>query len=478
MSNSRARKHEMPVGVEWQKILRFSLPLIFGQLFHQIYHAVDGIVVGRYVSQAALAAVGACMPLTMLFFAFAMGLSAGAGIMVARYNDTKKYADVRKTSATALIVLGILGLFMTLFAWFGAKFLITNVLNIHVPEVRDMAIRYFQISSLGIWAIFLYDCMFSMVRPLGGSKTILFFMSLSALVNLVLDIIFVVPLDMGITGAAIATVLTNIMSLLLGVIYMRKNYELLRFPLRELKIDVEKARMIFHLALPAVFQQVIMAIGTLFVHRAVNSFGEETMVAFTVGSRVDGFLFCAVFGFNHIVSHLTGQNIESGRMERVKRTWLHGVLLTSVVTLITASAMYVFADEMTRLFGVSGEALHQSVDFICHNSMFFLLFAINGITLAVMHGADDVVFTTSTLILSFAVRVVATYICAYALNLGYESLWLTIPFGWIVSAVLGHIRYFSGAWKKKAPVLLAHHHSSDHMESYESLEELEEHFYE
>jgi len=445
-------KNDMTVGTEWKKILTFSLPIMIGQLLQQLYNAVDGIVVGQYVSQNALAAVGSCMALVMMFMAFAMGLSMGSGIMIAQYFGAKKHDELRRCASTAMLLLGAVGTVMTLVAVFGSKFLVTHVLKIEIPEIRDLAILYFWISSLGMGFQFLFNCISSILRSIGDSRATLYFLIFSAVMNLVLDLFFVVTLNWGVAGAAIATAFAHVVCMMFSLIYMMRKYPMFRFKLRELEFDPSKAKIILRLGLPAVLQQGIMSMGHLFIQRVVNGFGEHTMAAFTVGTRVDGFLFTTVFGFNSGVTTFTGQNIGAGRIDRVKTAWKRGLLMSSIVTCSASLIVYLCAGQLTGLFGVSGIAMAQSVEFIRYNCIVFPVFALNGITLAVLQGSGDVVYTTSASLTSLIIRISSTFLLAYVFQIGYTSIWLTIPIGWTVSFIMGLIRYFSGAWQKKALV--------------------------
>ena len=442
-------KTDMTQGTEWKKILSFSLPIIIGQLIQQLYTTVDGIVVGRFVDQNALAAVGSCMALVMIFMGLAIGLTTGNGIMIAQYYGAKKQDELSRCVSTSMILIGALGIAVTLFTVFGARFLVTSVLKVDIPEIREQAITYFMVSSIGMGFHFLFTCVNSILRSIGDSRATLYFLVFSALLNLVLDLLFVVALDWGVAGAGLCSIIVYLSCMIVSMIYMFKKYPVLRFRLKDMKFDVSKAKVIFRLGLPAVLQQEVTSLGHLLIQHVVISFGADTMAAFTVGTRIDGMLFAIVFGMNAGISTFTGQNIGAGEIERVKNAWKRGLLMSGLITLFASSTVFVFAAPLAQLFDVSGEAMTRSVEFLKYNCTFFTIFALNGVTLAVLQGAGDVLFTTVASLTSFTIRVTVTFLLAYVFKIGYTSIWLTVPFGWTASLIMGLIRYSRGAWKKK-----------------------------
>lgn len=444
--------NDMTVGTEWKKILLFALPIMAGQFLQQLYNTVDGIVVGNFVSEAALGAVGACTSLAFLFLAFSNGFGMGCGVMISQLFGAGRMDDVRRAVATGLILLGGMGFIAMLAGYFGADWLVSHVLNLKQEALAKTAVSYFSIYALGMVFQFLYNCVASILRAVGDSKATLYFLCVSAVMNLVLDILFVAGFHWGVAGAAVATVLSQIACVLVCFVYMFAKYPMFRFAKGEFRFDLRLGLLCLKLGAPMSLQQAIVSCGNVVMQRLVNHFGETTMAAFTCGLRIENYCMIPALGFNSAMSMFTGQNIGAGKLDRIERGWRSAVKLSLLVTLVIATALFAGAYPLSALFGVDGEAQLQAVDYIRFVSYMMLIFTVYLTTNGVVQGSGDALYASICSFSTLGVRVALAYTLVFFFDFDYHVLWRCIPVGWVFAAILALHYFLTGKWKNKSVI--------------------------
>ena len=448
-------KNDMTVGSARRTIALFALPIMIGNLLQQLYNTVDGIVVGNYVSEAALAAVGSCGTLAFVFLAVSIGMSAGCGIYIAQLFGAKRTDELKSAVSTSLILLVGLGLVLAIFGAVCARWLLRGLMNVTDAAILDDATVYFAIYSIGLLFQFAYNAVAQILRSIGDSRATLYFLAVAAVANLFLDLLFVVVFRWGVAGAAIATTLAQMGSVAVSFVYMFKKYPMFRMSRKEFVFDRKKCGIILALAVPATVQQCVVSFGHVFMQRLVNSFGEVTMAAYTVGSRIENYIFVPIQGFHVGMSTFAGQNIGAGRIDRVQKGWRQIQGLAFITTAVFSALVWGFAGPISGLFGVAGETMSQAIQYCRYQSIFFVIFSAYMVSNGTLQGAGDVKYTGFATLGSLAVRVLAAYGLEAMLHIGYTICWLTVPLGWGVGLVLSFARYFSGVWKKKAVVTAA-----------------------
>lgn len=444
---SKART--MTEGTEWKIILLFTLPLMAGNFLQQLYSAVDGIIVGNFVGENALSAVGTCTPVTMLFLAIAMGMSTGCSILIAQLYGARRYDDMRQAVSTSLILVGVIGLILSVVGGVIARWTLTHILNVPDSFLSD-ATAYFSIYCFGLVFQFAYNIVSFILRSLGDSSATLYFLLVSSVTNIVLDLLFVVVFHWDVPGVAIATVIAQALSAVVSIVYMFKKYPLLRFGKGEFRFHKDKGLLALKLGIPTTLQQCVISSGHIAIQRVVNTFALTAAV--TAAMRVENFVLIPIFSFNVGMSTFTGQNIGAGRLERVRR----GFRATLAMGLATCAAVaviaYVFAAPLAGLFGVSGDTLATSVRYLRFIAPWFLVFCVFIVANGVLQGAGDVVYTAANTISSLIIRCIAAYTMAYLTPIGGAAAWMSMPFGWVYSLFLTGGRYLWGPWQKKALV--------------------------
>ncbi len=432
-------------------ILLFSLPIMAGNFLQQLYNTADSVIVGRFVSQSALASVGTCSPLTMLFIALAIGFSTGGSIIVSQYFGAKMMDDLRKSVATSLIMLALIGIVLSIVGVISSRPLLKNLLAVPESTLED-AVIYMQIYCCGLVFQFVYNAVAAVLRSLGDSKATLYFLLISSLANIVLDLVLIINFNMGVAGAAIATIFSQFLSALVSVIYMFKKYEILRFARGEFRIDREKLALITKTGIVTTVQQCVVSMGHILIQRVINSFGTDLMTAITAASRVENYVLIPIFGFQAGMSTFTAQNVGAKLTDRVINGYKRTLVMVVICCAAVVGLILVAAEPLVGLFGVEGHAMELGVQYLRCLTPFFVLFGFYMCTAALLQGAGDVFYAMLCTMFSLLLRIVLTYLLAYKTPLGYTAIWWAQATGWFLCSGMAFGRFLLGTWKKKALV--------------------------
>ena len=452
------KRRDMTVGAEWKELLLFSLPIMAGQFLQQLYNTVDSIVVSSYggatreICNAMFAAVGSCTSLIFLFLAISLGLANGGGVLVAQLYGAKREEELRRAASTLLITQAALGAALAVFGCLGANMLVVGLMRVTDAASRDYAIEYFAIYAVGLVFQYVYNAVAGILRAVGDSKASMYFLIVSAVLNTVLDLWFVISFGWGVVGVAVATVIAQAVCAAFSIFYMFRRYPIFRFRRSEFVFDTDKFRLCLKLGIPAIIQQAVVSLGNVFIQRLVNSFGQVTMSAFNAGNRMESYALIPIFGMNNAEASFTGQNVGAMKYDRVKGAWRYGTLMSCAMSLVIAAALYFLAPDFARLFSLDGEALAQAVEYQRWMSCCIILFATYMPTTGLLQGAGDAVWTSMTSFTTLAVRVCAAYLMVYAFDVGYAACWLNIPFGWGLGVLMSIPRYVSKRWMTKRVV--------------------------
>ena len=441
----------MTQGKEWKHILLFTLPIMAGNLLQQMYNIVDGIIVGNFVGQSALSAVGTCTPLTLLFLALAIGMSNGCAILIAQYFGAKRWTELRRGVSTSIIMLVALGAVVSVAGLALSWPLLAVVMGVPGTAL-DFALIYFRIYSVGLLFQFAYNIAAAILRAVGDSKATLYFLLVSAAANVVLDLLFVAVLDWSVAGAAVATVISQALSAGVSLVYMFRRHEILRFTRAQFTFHRATGLLALKLGVPTALQQCVVSCGHIAIQRVVNSFGDNLMAAFTAGLRLDQIIMVPIQGFNVGMATFTGQNMGAGRLDRVPRGYRATQLMSCGVCIVLSVLSWIFADPLVSIFGVEGAPHAMGVEYVRFAAPFFLLCALYRNTGAILQGSGDVVAAACITLGSLGIRAGATYVLAYLTPVGYAAAWTSLPIGWSLALVAAYLRYKFGPWKKKGIV--------------------------
>ena len=444
----------MTQGTIWKQIFFFALPIMLGNLLQQLYNTVDGIVVGNYVSQDALAAVGGVFALTFLFLAISMGMGGGGGIIVAQMFGAGRMEEMRRAVSTLLIMLITMGVFFSVLGAVFARFFVETIMRVTDKNILELSIVYFRIYALGLIVQYLYNAISSILRALGDSKSTLYFLCVAAVMNIILDLLFVLKFNWGVFGVALATVISQVACAAVSLVYMLRRYPMFCFKKGEFVFDTKIFGMALKLGIPATIQQVVISLGNVFIQRLVNAFGAATMTAFAVGHRMESYTLIPMFSLNMGLSTFTGQNVGAGKFDRAVKGLKVTLLMSVGIVAFLCVLLYIFSPAFALVFGMEaeGEATRQCIQMLHFLSFAFPLFALYFPSGGMLQGAGDAMIATVASITTLGVRVACAYLLAYAFQFGYPSTWVTMPVGWVCAAVITYARIFSGKWKTKAVV--------------------------
>ena len=427
----------------------FAVPLILGNLFQQFYTTVDSVIVGQFVGEDALAAVGASYSLTSVFIMIAIGGGIGAGVITSQYLGAGNYGKMKTSVFTALnsflglsIVLGIIG--------FMANEQILRALN--TPEnIMADAVLYLKIYFVGLPFLFMYNILSSVFNALGNSKTPLYLLIFSSLLNIVMDLVMVKVFGLGVAGVAVATLFAQGLSAVIS-------FRLLMRQLKSYQTKEERYRLfdpamlgnMFKVALPSMLQQSIVSIGMLLVQSVVNGFGSSVLAGYTAGMRIESICIVPMIALGNAVSTFTAQNLGAGKPERVKKGYVAGMKIVAAFAVLICLFLTLLHDPIINAFLEEGSditAYETGTSYLSFIAFFFVFIGLKAITDGVLRGAGDVVVFTLANLVNLGIRV--TFAFTMAGILGVKAVWFAVPIGWATNYLISFIRYLSGKWSRK-----------------------------
>ena len=449
---------DMTTGSEARHIIAFALPIMGGLVLQQLYNTVDSVVVGRVLGEQALSAVGTCASLTFFLVSFATGLCNGGGVLFAQLFGAKRMEDLRRSLSTGLLLLGAFSLLVTLLAMAFSGPLFASL---KVPEeIRASALSYFRIYCIGLLFQFIYNVVTAALRSVGDSKATLFFLLISSVLNILLDMLFVIVLKWGVAGTAIATVFCQAVCAVVSVVYMAGKYEFYRFGKGEFRYEGEKAKLILKLGIPTMIQMCIVSGGNVLIQRVVNDLGTSAIAANTAAGRIEGYLFVPAQGLNNGISTFSGQNIGAGLPDRVRSGRRKARTILVPVAVVMAVFLFIFARQLIALFGVEGDALQLGIRHLKFIAPFFAFFCLYMSNTGVLTGTGDVKAASGITLAVLAVRVALTYIFCYGFHMGFAALYVPNPIGWVVGLVISYLRFRGCKWENMSVVKSTRSHAS------------------
>lgn len=429
-----------------QALLIFVMPIIIGNLFQQTYTMADSAIVGRFVGEQALAAVGASYALTNIFICIAIGGGMGASVIVSRYFGAKQYDNMKLATYTSF--LAFLGISVLL----GGLGLLCSrgiMVLLQTPaDVLDMAVEYLNIYFIGLPFLFMYNILSAMFNALGKSKIPLVFLIFSSVFNIVLDIIMVTKFQMGVAGVAWATLIAQGISAVLSfVVFM---WRLRRFPCKHTKLfDKKELLSMTKIALPSILQQSTVSIGMMLVQSVVNSFGSQALAGFSAAMRIESICIVPMSSIGNAVSSYTAQNIGAGKPERVTAGYHVANWLAVAFAVILCVVLELFYHPIIALFlGDSGTptAVATGEGYLVFIGWFFVLIGFKMAIDGLLRGAGDMKLFTVANLVNLFIRVFLSVTLAHKVGIG--MVWYAVPIGWAVNWAISFAQYRTGKWKR------------------------------
>jgi len=437
---------DLTTGSVGKNILVFATPMLIGQVFQQLYTFVDQIIVGNYLGKEALAAVGASFPIIFTLIALIIGIASGGTIVISQYFGAKNFFKVKRAIDTLFIMLAGAAVILTVV---GLTFLEDIRRLIRLPEeLMSHTKNYLSIYISGLILFFAYNAVAAVLRGMGDSKTPLYFLILSTIINIGLDLLFIVVLGWGIEGAAYATIIAQGTAFIVSVIYLDNNHELIRFNIKEFAFDPSIFRQSLKIGLPTGMQHTFVSLGLLALMGIVNTFGTNVVAAYTAAGRIDALAVIPAMVFAQALSTFVGQNIGAGKIDRVKRGLWRTLFMTSAVSATMTVIIILFKYPLMRLFTEDAEVIRLGGEYLTIVTSFYLIFTTMFVFNGVMRGAGDTIIPMFiTLFALWVIRIPAAYLLSN--RLGETGIWWAIPAGWSAGMILAVLYYRVGNWKKK-----------------------------
>lgn len=445
---------DMTVGSPWKSIVMFTVPMLIGNIAQQLYSTVDSIVVGKYVGDNALAAVGSAMPILNMLLVLFIGISVGANIMVAQYFGAKNREKLSYAIGTSITVTAISCVFLIFVA---TPFIKPILIALNTPDsILEWCSGYLTISLVGIAGMAYYNILSGIIRGMGDSFSALIYLLVATVINIILDLYFVAKLKMGVPGVALATVVAQVVSSVLCLIKIARMRESFDFGFKYLKPKASYVRTLVKLGLPSGLTQAIMSSAMIVVQSLTNQFGELFIAANVVIMRVDGFAMMPNLSFGTAMSTYAGQNVGAGKYDRVIKGAKQGTLIAAGCSAAITGAILLFGKSLMGVFTDTPELVEMSYRLMKILAVGYIAMAVTQSLSGVMRGAGDTMTPMwISLITTVCIRVPLAYGISFltrtpALPLGIkECIQISLVTCWIMGAVLTSVFYARGKWKEK-----------------------------
>lgn len=446
---------DMTVGRPWEDILVFTLPMLLGNIAQQLYNAVDSVVVGNYVGDNALAAVGSAGPIINLLIVLFVGISVGASILVSQYFGARNREALSMTIGNCITITGIASILMTVIGLIVVR---PMLVLLNTPSsILDWSTSYLQIILIGILGMGYYNILSGVLRGLGDSISALLYLLVASGLNIVLDLVFVIYFNMGVNGVALATSLAQAVSAILCIRRLSKMKDLFDLKAKYFKLSKIHVMNIIRLGVPSGVTQAIMSMAMLVVQSLTNSFGEQFIAANVIVMRVDGFAMLPNFSFGTAMTTYAGQNIGAKAHDRVVKGSRQGLMLGVGTSALITMAILIFGKSLMAIFTNTEELVELSMNMMRILAVGYIAVAVTQCLSGVMRGAGDTITPMWISIVStIVIRVPLAYGMVYLTRSEQfpqgrkECIFISLLIAWILGAVITSIFYKIGKWKNKA----------------------------
>ena len=441
------RDVDMTRGNVYGLLIEFAVPLLLGNLFQQLYNTVDTWVVGNYVGKEAFSAVGTVNPIINMLIGFFMGLSVGAGVVISQYYGAKQTDKVSDTVHTALVMTGVLGV---LFTAIGVSMTPLMLKFMKTPaEVLPEAKRYLTIYFSGIFGLMLYNIGAGILRAVGDSQRPFYFLVLSASLNIVLDLLFVLAFHMGVAGVAYATILSQGISALLVLFVLLRADNCCRVQVRKLKMHWDVLKKIVKVGIPAAIQMAITAFSNVFVQSYINYFGADCMGGWTAYTKIDAFLFLPMQSVAMGATTFVGQNLGVNDVARARQGVSAALKISALITVVLMAPVVIFAPHLVRFFNDTPEVIEFGTLFLRMMSPFYVLCCVNQILAGSLRGAGDSRTPMFIMLGSFVVfRQIYLFCVTHFVSNTIVPVALGYPAGWLVCSTATYLYFRFAHWEK------------------------------
>ena len=439
---------DMTKGSIMPKLIRFALPVLLGMLFQRIYNFADVYIVGKFLGDDALAAVSIAGSGMYLLQSVMMGLTTGVSVVIAQYYGAKEEQKVTETFVTSIYVAAGSALLITIIGVIGARPLLCALQT--SDDLMQDAWVYLVTIFAGSIGTMLYNWISAVLRSLGNSVVPLIFLVISSALNIVLDILFIAGIPMGVAGAALATVLAQVISGVLCLLYAFKILPMLRLSKEKMHMDAGIAKLILIYGVPTGLQMSIMSISDMTLQAMINTYGTALVVAYGVSTKVEGLGWQMADAIGTSLGTFVGQNVGAGNLDRVKKGVRCAYLMDIICYGIFCPVIWFFASPIMQAFTQNTDAIRCGIEYIRIFSGFFVIGGFLVIYHNILRAAGDVKVTVLMGVSEVITRIGFTFL--FSACFGYYGLWWVSPLTWCCAALVGAVRYYSGKWIGKVKI--------------------------
>ena len=437
---------DMTVGNPARILWKFSLPILLSNIFQQFYNIADSVIVGKFVSEDALAAVGASYPIVMIFMAIAIGGNIGCSVVISQCFGAKEYSRMKTAVNTSLAAMAAVSAILMIFGFLNCAGMLRLL---KTPDnILSDAEEYLNIYTGGLLFLFVYNIATGAFTALGDSKTPLYFLIASSVGNVILDLIFVIMFSMEVAGVAWATFIAQGIAAILAVFVLLKRLKKIKTEEKPLLFSWNLFAKITMVSMPSVLQQSFVSVGNLFIQAIVNSFGSSVIAGYSAAIKLNTFYVTSCSSFASGLSSYTAQNIGARKKERIPKGFKVGIVMSLIVAVPFVIFYFFFSDMALKLFlkDSSVGAVSAGAVFLRIVSPFYLMIGIKLMSDSVLRGAGSMVTFTISTFTDLVIRVVLAQF--FSKTAGAVGIWLSWPIGWIAATVLSFGFYAIGVWKR------------------------------
>lgn len=428
----------------FKQLLFFSMPLIIGNLFQQLYNTVDSIVVGNFIGDNALAAVNSSGSIVNLLVSFFMGLSIGAGVVISNYYGAKAEENVHKAVHTSIALTFASAIIATIIGVIFTPYLL-QLMKVD-PAVMANSVLYLQIYFLGIGGLVIYNMGSGVLRAVGDSKHPLYYLIVASIINIVLDLLFVVVFDWGIAGVAYATMIAQFVSAALIIFQLCHSKDMYQLQLKKIKFHKEMLIKITRIGLPSAIQNTIVSLSNVVAQTNINSFGKEAMAGAGSYMKVDGFAILPVMSYSMALTTFIGQNMGAQKYDRVKKGSQIGIIMSCVTTLILSIMILFLAPQIMGIFSSNPKVVDMGMTMMYCIVPGYLLLAVSHCLAGVMRGAGMTKIPMYVMILCWCICRMLWITIMVNIFHDIRFVFLGWPVTWALSSIILYIYYKRGNW--------------------------------
>lgn len=420
-------------------LLLFSIPMLIGNVFQQMYNLADSIIVGRFIGSDALASIGTTGPISFFFFAICNGIGSGGGIIVSQFFGRGDKSRVRNCIINTAYIMIVLPIIVGAIAFFLAE-PILHLLKVPEKIIND-SINYLRISCIGLFFVSMYNYVSSMLRALGDSKTPLYFLIFACLLNVGLDILFIKAFSMGVVGVGIATVIAQLISGGFCLIFAIKTNSFFKFESKDFFVNYSIMRDIVKIGIPMSFQFSLIAISCMALQAVVNSFGSIAVAAFTATGKIEEFVHLPYQTLSAALSTFCGQNYGAKKIDRMILGYRKSMMIMTIFTVAVIPIFQFFSNEITAIFVDNSEVIKIGGKALQISSLFYFALGTIYTVRGILYGAGDSIFSFLNGIVEVIGRFTIPILLTSWFGIGVFGIWWSVGIVWVVSAIVAFYRY-------------------------------------